>query len=501
MNHNKKKPVFKPGIRWKLFLYMLFFLILLLGLLWTFQVAFFGDIYKSVRMREIKGSTEDICDNIDFTDTQLKELGANISDKKQVCTLIFDENGNIISSSHVQTDCVIHTMPPRNIYMLYDFAVREGGDKLSRFKLGGFQNMSPEDNFRIPGIINHGNDDKETEDNSAESIIFTKVAYSEERGKDVIVMLNATVSPVVSTVRTLRTELIIITSLMVIIAILLSFLMARRISRPIVKINESAKELAKGNYNADFSENGYREIAELSGTLSYAAKELSKTEVLQRELIANISHDLRTPLTMITGYAEMMRDIPGENTPENVQIIIDEASRLTNLVKDVLDISRLQSGTGKLQLSEFNITETVREVISRFSKLTEQEGYTVSFEYDCNVVVNADRSQILQVIYNYINNAITHSGKDKNILVTQKVIVTEKEKRVRIEVKDNGVGIPPEHAQNIWDRYYKVGKPQNRANVSSGLGLSIAKGILELHGAKYGVISEVGKGSTFYFEL
>ena len=478
---------------------MMLFIVLLLGLLWLFQVVFFGEIYKAVRISEIKGCTADICERIELSDAEIKTAAAEISDKKHICVLVFDERGMVIANNDVLTDCVIHTMPSRNIYMLYDLASREGGEKLSRFNPEGFHNMHSPGNFRVPGIVEDKSE--RNSDNSTESIIFTKIVRSESRKRDVVVMLNATVSPVASTVRTLTTELIIISAVMVLIAVLLSYVLAKRISRPIVRVNQSAKQLAGGNYSADFSADGYREIAELSDTLAYAADELSKTDALKRELIANISHDLRTPLTMITGYAEVMRDIPGENTPENVQIIIDEAQRLSSLVNDLLDISRIQSGTQTLDLSDFNLTETVKEVIGRFSKLTDADGYTISFDCDCDVVVRADHSRILQVIYNFINNAITHAGADKAVFVSQRVLTASDGRRVRIEVTDNGEGIPPESIPYIWDRYYKVDKLHRRTLMGSGLGLSIVKGILELHHAEYGVISREGEGSTFWFEL
>ncbi len=488
----------KFGIKWKLFGYMMLFIVMLLGLLWLFQVAFFGEIYKAVRVGEIKRMAKEICEASELTSSGIKTLASDISAEKQVCVLVFDERGSIIADCDVLGDCIIHSMPSRNIYMLYDFANRNGGEKLSSFKLEGFRGMEHGKDFRVPGIMDNSISDNH---DSAEGIIFTKIAYSEVRGRNIVVMLNATVSPVAATVRTLRTELGIISIVMVIAAALLSFFVARRVARPIVKVNESAKALAKGNYSADFTSDGYKEITELSKTLSFAAEELSKTEVLQRELIANISHDLRTPLTMIKGYAEMMRDIPGENTPENVQIIVDEAGRLTALVNDVLDISRIQSGTGQLELADFNLTETVRAVIGRFSRLTEQDGYRIEFLSDCSVIVNADRERILQVIYNFINNAITHAGKDKTVIISQKVVESGENRNVRIEVTDHGDGIAPKDIPYIWDRYYKVDKLHKRSQTGSGLGLSIVKGILELHGAKYGVTSEVGNGSTFWFEL
>lgn len=171
-----------------------------------------------------------------------------------------------------------------------------------------------------------------------------------------MLMLNSTITPVNTTVDTLRVQLLCLTVIMLLLSIFLALFMSKKISKPIIKINNSAKQLALGNYDISFEGKGYLEVSELNETLNYAAKELSKTEKLRQELIANISHDLRTPLTLITGYAEVMRDLPGENSPENVQVIIDEAKRLSSLVNDVLDISKLQSGAQALTITAFNLS-------------------------------------------------------------------------------------------------------------------------------------------------
>ncbi len=474
---------------------MMLFLAILLGLLWLFQVALFPSIYRSVRISEIKNSATELAENVGLDRARLQSLSELVAEDKHVCTLVFDQSGNVLASSDVLTDCVIHTMSARNVYTLYTLALQNGGENMSSFKLGAFKNLRP-----AVGSYPSYNASDSSDDDVAESMIYTKVVTTVS-GKDIVVVLNATVSPVASTVRTLQRELIIITAVMVLLAAVLSFILARRVSAPIVKINDSAKELARGKYDTEFAVGTYREISELSDTLTYAASELSKTGALQRELIANISHDLRTPLTMITGYAEAMRDIPGENTPENVQIIIDEAQRLSSLVNDVLDISKLQAGTVELTKTEFNLTQTVREVIGRFSKFTEQDGWTIEFVHDCEAVVEADRARILQVIYNFINNAITHSGGERIVTVTQRIVPYGDKNAVRIEVADKGEGIPPEAIPNVWDRYYKVDKLHRRAATGSGLGLSIVKSILDLHGARYGVESELGCGSTFWLEL
>jgi signal transduction histidine kinase len=304
-------------------------------------------------------------------------------------------------------------------------------------------------------------------------------------------------TPVSAVVSMLSLQYIWIAFVLIIGALVLAFIISRNISIPIERMNRAAKQLAAGNYNAKFSGEGFRETKELADTLNYASNELSKNDRLQKELIANISHDLRTPLTMITGYSEVMRDIPGENTPENVQVIIDEATRLSELVTDLLDLSKLQAGTGRLDISRFNLTETVRSTMDRYRKLTERDGYQIYFWSDCEVKVDADRKMILQVLYNLINNAINYTGDDKLVRVDQSV----HNGIVRISVTDTGEGIAPEQLPLIWDRYYKVDKVHRRASVGTGIGLSIVKSVLELHGAHYGVDSTPGHGSTFWFEL
>ena len=217
---------------------------------------------------------------------------------------------------------------------------------------------------------------------------------------------------------------------------------------------------------------------------------------LKNELIANISHDLRTPLTMITGYAEAMRDLPGENTPENVQVIVDEANRLSTLVNDLLDISKIQSGVISLDIKEFSITELINGILTRYNKLIAQENYNITFEHGESTVVKGDEIKISQVMYNLINNAITYTGEDKKVVVRQ---IVEADK-VRIEVENPGDKIPEDMLPLIWDRYYKANKEHKRAVVGTGLGLSIVKGILEAHKFSYGVSSQENK-TVFWFDI
>ena len=289
---------------------------------------------------------------------------------------------------------------------------------------------------------------------------------------------------------------------MIVAAILLAtgmvgYTMARSISEPIIETNEAARELSRARYQRPPHSGGYREIAQLNDTLVQTAEDLRKVEDLQRELIANISHDLRTPLTMIEGYAEAMRDIPDEVTPENMQIIIDETERLSTMVNEVLDFSRLRTGSLELTMTRFNLTELIRKIVDRISHMTAVEGYTVTFEAGEDAFVTADSGRISQVIYNLAGNALTYTGTDKTVRIRQE----QKDGMVRITIEDSGEGIPPEELPFIWDRYYRSRENHKRAVIGSGLGLNICRGILENHHAPYGAETPPGGGTVFWFAL
>ncbi len=176
---------------------------------------------------------------------------------------------------------------------------------------------------------------------------------------------------------------------------------------------------------------------------------------------------------------------------------MDEATRLTSLVNDVLDVSKLENGMEGLNLSSFSLTLCVETTVKRMNGMLASDGYEISFEAEEEICVNADKSKIDRAFYNLLINAVNYTGDSKKIHVEQ----TTGEHAVRISVTDSGEGISPEELPAIWDRYYKSAKPHRRGVTGTGLGLSIVKKIVELHGGRYGVESTLGYGSTFWFEL
>lgn len=495
------------SIKWKTFVIFLLFAIVLLGVLWFFQIVYLDDFYKMIKKQETEEVLNQIEEVLADSDDPASEID-KIAAGNNLGVFITDTNGKSLYNAEYITNSRMSSLPPFMFGLFYDEAVANGGEAYIEFK--GSQMQKTFDRVVVEQGTNQGQgkveytipqekDIQEFRQNVGselvESIIFIKVATIQN--SEVVIMVNSVLTPVDATVNTLKVQLKIITFILVVVAFFMAALTARGTSRSIIKLNNGAKKLAAGDYSVKFNAKDYMEVAELSDTLNYAATELGKADSLQKELIANVSHDLRTPLTMIKGYAEVMRDIPGENTPENVQVIIDETERLAGLVNDMLDISKLKAGTIPLQPEEYNITESIRHVLERYNKLREVEGYTIDFVYDDEITVYADEQKMYQVLYNLVNNAINYTGEDKKVTVIQKVI----DNTLRIEVVDTGTGVKQEDIPYVWDRYYKDKTAHKRALQGTGLGLSIVKSVLELHGAKYGVSSVEGQGATFWFEL
>ncbi len=487
MYENNKK---KLSIKCSVFLYILLFAAVILLILWLCQVAFLDSIYKAVKTSEIESAAQRITWDVDSAD-----LGSTIDDvgAKDICVSVVDMERMIyLYTHHSLKSCAIHSIDSQSVITLYRTAEENGGSCTQRFMYDAARRKY----IGIEGDFFDNSQLAEYEGELPESIIYSSITKNKD-GKTIFIILNSEISPVNATVSTLNRILGAVTVITVALALVLAVVISLRVTRPITRLTADAKKLGKEDYGVEFDERAYREVAELSEALTHAKNELARVDTLRRELIANISHDLRTPLTMISGYSEMMRDIPGENNAENAQVIIDEAQRLTSLVNDVLDISKMRSEADNTDIRCFNLTDSVKATLDRFTKLCERDGYRIEFVCDGDAYVIADETRIIRAVYNLVINALTHTGEAKEIAVRQ---IMSRDS-VRIEVEDHGEGIEPDKLPLIWDRYYKVDRVHKRAAQGSGLGLSIVKTIIDQAGGKYGVTSAVGVGSIFFIEL
>ena len=312
-----------------------------------------------------------------------------------------------------------------------------------------------------------------------------------------VLFTSASLSPVSAAISMLSSRFLLVTAVVLVTATVLAFVLASSLSRPITRITGRARILAAGNYEVDFPKGSCTELDQLSAALDTAAAEFRSTEALRRDLIANVSHDMRTPLTMIKAYAEMIEQISGNDPVKreaHLQIIIRESDKLTKFISETMDLSKLQSGTVDLNMEVFPLAQCVDAALEDFRHLWEREGYRLFLSLDRGALVRGDRRQLERAVFNLANNAFHYTGEDRVVYIG----VSRLEGEVLFEVIDTGRGIEAGQLQAIWDRYYRI---NSRHAASTGVGLSIVKAIFELHHARYSVDSRAGGGSRFWFTL
>ena len=422
-------------------MYFIFFTAFILILIWLFQYFFLERYYQSAKIRDITDAANQIIQA--YGTDQQEVTNRSLAFDNSLCIVITDEMGNPIDDNYITK-------------------------------------IAQNENFK------------------SKEIFYCTSIYTDDSDKQAYLFIESSIEPIDSTVSIIREQLIYITIILFELAFIVTMYISKRLSKPIVDITNTAKKFGEGDYTVEFNGHGYCEIEELSTVLNSAKDEIQKVSELRKDLIANISHDLRTPLTMVKAYAEMIRDLSGDNPvkrQEHIQVIIDEADRLSSLVNNLLELSKLESGNAELKLTDFSIVDKLNDCMTRYQILIEQNGYDIKYIPDEDRVITADIAKLDQVIYNFINNAINYTGDNKVIRIKQ----INKADVVRIEVTDNGKGISKELLPKIFDRYYRDAKVK-RDVVGTGLGLSICQEILKAHGFAYGVQSEEGKGSTFWFE-
>lgn len=440
---------------------------ILMVMLWLFQIIFLNTYYQSMKKNEIERIGNTLVRQYEEDDFETVALRSAF------------ENGMILrlADGSGKTIAVTAWEEMRPMFRNNPYADRH---LVTRLKESGRDRL----------VI--------TEQN--ERMRATIVSYIAPLEEDLYLILSSPLAPMDATVQVLKNQLAIVTVLALLLATGMAYIIARRLAKPISSVTESAAKLAKGDYKVTFEEGGYAEINSLAQTLNHTTCELAKTEALRQDLIANVSHDLRTPLTIIKSYAEMIRDLSGNNPEKrgmHTNVIIEESNRLSDLVDDMLDLSRMEAGTIRMEPKPFDFSAEVRSTLRRFSLMQEKEGYRFLLSCPEKIMAVGDEKRIDQVLYNLISNAVNYTGEDKTV----SILVTEGNGLVRFSVRDTGKGIPPEKMPVVWDRYYRVSESHHRTTHGTGIGLSIVKNILDAHKAEYGINSKVGEGSEFWFLL
>ena len=444
----------------KTLLYLILFSAGILLTTWFFQIVYLKYSYRDYQMRLMNR----LASSIQKSSDDVSSILENIAYENEVCIEYYTYDGKSFFYNTLMKGCALGKNNPDLLKVEQDFLS-------SDFLIKDYQ------------VVN--------QEYEAKAFLY---GIKLEKGN---VFLYRTLEDVSGANVVLQDQLIYLTIIAIVLASVVAYFLSRKLSGPILDITNKAKKLGSGK-EVEFSKSGILEIDELSSVLSNAQKEMLKTDELRRDLMANVSHDLKTPLTMIKAYAEMVRDISYKDAKKRVEhcnIITDEVDRLNLLVNDILSLSKLQANASEMDLQEFDLVSEIQTILSFYEIIKETEHYHFELSMPPKAMVRADQKKIRQVIYNLINNAINYTGKDKIV----RIHVKKQKDSYLVEIIDTGKGIKEEEMPYIWDKYYKNDKNHKRNVVSTGIGLSIVKSVLELHHFEYGVKSKVNEGTTFYF--
>lgn len=467
----------QTSLKWKLCKYLIVFAAIILAVIFVFQNVLLEPMYEASKIDSIKDVEKTV--EVGLQTDDFDQFISTMQTQSDTCIAVFQDSGSTIAESQSTTGCVLYSLSNKKITGYIDKAV-VSPDHAHLAKIS-----------MVPVSMNG----ETSAQNTFRTMIYTKIVDTNEG--NAVIMVAGSITPLDATMSTLHSQLYIIMLFLALAVIVLTYVLYKKVADPLIAINAHAKQLDTGVYQPTDRTETYAEALELEETLTRAAENIRKADKAKRDLISNVSHDLRTPLTMISGYGEMMIDLPEEKTDENIRVIVDESKRLNNLVNDLLDLSRLQDGRIVLKKEYFEINEFINEQMKKYEVYRVQSGYMFEVHLDHEMTVFADRSRLAQVFNNFLINAINYGGDTKHIVITASC----SEKGVRISVKDFGPGIAKADLDNIWDRYYKVDREHVRSSSGSGIGLSICRQLLELHGFAYGVDSKEGEGSTFWFEV
>ncbi len=290
-------------------------------------------------------------------------------------------------------------------------------------------------------------------------------------------------------------------SISILVSIILVYIFSLKITRPLKELNIAARKIARGDFKKRVRINKKDEIGELANSFNYMANSLENIEKMRRDFIANVSHELRTPMTSIRGFIDGIIDntIPKELHKNYLEVVRDEIIRLSRLVNDLLDLTRMESGEIKLSLKDFNINEMIRRCIIKLEGLIIKKDIDIILEFgEYEFIVKADKDAIERVMINLLHNAIKFTPKNGKIIFKTYLI----KDKVYISIKDNGIGIKKEEIDLIWEKFHKSDKSRSRMGKGgAGLGLYIVKNIINEHQEEIFVESEVNKGTEIRFSL
>jgi len=446
--------------------------IAILVMLWVLQIVFLTPYYRNMKTNDVRS----VSSNLEqaYLNNTLNETLVPLVVNNNVCISVFKEGTQIFFMDALGVNCMLNRSTPIEPNFI-DNLVRDvrivTGTELTRT----FNPVGYEREMLILGrnvVINN------------ENITF---------------LVNSPLDSTESTVIILREQFVYVTIAVFVLSSLMAFWIASMLSRPIVNMVKSANAFASMDFKFEFEPTPYQEFNELAQALNFAKEQLLSIDQLRKDMIANVSHDIKTPLTTIKAYTELLQEFSKNNPQkrkEHLDIIYKEVNHLSLLVSDMLLLTQYDSPNLIINSRPVHVKSWIQYIVSLFEHSIQTLGIHFEINVDEALTINIDEIKVGQVLFNFINNAINHVGEDNKVIIN----AYKRKGKIRIEVEDHGTGILSDELPNIWDRYYRIDKNFARNQQGTGLGLSIAKSICVAHQLRFGVTSTIGQGSIFFFD-
>lgn len=492
---NAKKRAPSISIRWQLMFFIGAMTLLTVGLIWGIITYALAPKYNATIRQNLTNKASAITAIFDQTDSEISSrdfgvlqldddfwtaLGQTFSDKKinmdGYCVDFSDSTLRCLKAYESMFPCLLHESSGS---FSGEFGYNLNTRQLITFRQELFEEGS------LYKIVQIG---------STRQMLVGQLSADGKYG----IIVSTGMAQIATAAEVLRSILWPVALILLVLDLLFAMLFSRWFTRPVQQLSSGAKEIAAGNYDIQLPVVHHDEIGQLAEDFNHMAAEVKRSAQLEKDILANVSHDLRTPLTLIKGYAETVRDLTGtdaEKRTEQCNIIVDETDRLSALVNSVMELSKVQSGAEKPNLIDFDMGELCFEVAGRYDALCDQNHWHLELQADEAAPVRADPAMMERVLHNLLGNAFHHIGADGQVMLR----VLPQPDGCRVEIEDHGPGIPPEDLPYIFDRYYRA--RQDSGKVGTGLGLSITKAILQQHGFAFGVNSAIGQGSAFWFVM
>jgi two-component system sensor histidine kinase VanS len=498
----KKIRGMNKSITFKILVITLTFFMVFTTCIFVFETLFFEKFYTSWKMNTLEKNALSFEEDYNKTtsDDESSKLIADFQDNNNSRVGILDKNGYLKPFGSNEREL--------------SFNERVIGNALNQLLAtpGALVDMKRSGKVKSY-IFQNGNSNNKT------SHMKTIVSVLPDQHNNELIFVVSSLQPVSEAALVMQEIFIYIYIAAFIITILLSIIYSNMISKPLIKLNKTASRMSDFDFTEKYLVNSEDEIGNLGATLNFLSENLDRSlkslkaanlklkmdierernvEKMRREFVGGISHELKTPISLIEGYAEGIKDdvFEGEDKNYYVDVIIDEAKKMGLLVADMLDLAQLENGNFKLKSQGFYIDKLINVTVKKYYNIFNNKKIDVQLNIAKEVLVFGDTMRIEQVLTNFITNAIRHTEENGSI----EILMKKDEEKVYIYVKNSGKSIEKENLTKIWDKFFKIDKSRNRELGGTGLGLAITKNILILHKSDFGV-ENYEEGVSFYFSL